>query len=41
MRLDDLIKSEVRGQQAYAADISIAPIRLDANENPFPLRRTP
>jgi len=33
----ELIKSEVRGQQAYAAGPSIAPIRLDANENPFPL----
>lgn len=37
MRLEDLIKKEVRGQKAYAAEISISPIRLDANENPFPL----
>lgn len=35
--LFELIKSEVRGQQAYAAGPSIAPIRLDANENPFSL----
>ena len=35
--LEGLIKSEVRGQQAYVAEKSILPIRLDANENPFPL----
>jgi histidinol-phosphate aminotransferase len=37
MRLDNLIKSQVRGQQAYAAETSILPVRLDANENPFSL----
>jgi histidinol-phosphate aminotransferase len=37
MRLDDLIKNEVRGQKAYVAETSILPIRLDANESPFPL----
>jgi histidinol-phosphate aminotransferase len=37
MHLDDLIKNEVRGQKAYVAETSILPIRLDANENPFPL----
>ena len=40
MRLDDLIKNEVRGQQAYVAEMSIypiGPVRLDANENPFSL----
>lgn len=35
--LFELIKSEVRHQQAYAAGVSLAPIRLDANENPFAL----
>ena len=37
MRLDDLIKNEVRGQKAYVAETSILPIRLDANESPFSL----
>ena len=36
-QLFDLIKSEVRGQKAYAAETLTAPIRLDANENPLPL----
>ncbi len=35
--LCDLIKSEVRGQKAYAAEILTAPIRLDANENSLSL----
>jgi histidinol-phosphate aminotransferase len=38
MRLENLIKSEVRGQKAYVAEISPLPIRLDANENPFSLQ---
>ncbi len=33
----DLIKEEVRGQKAYAAETLTVPIRLDANENPLPL----
>ena len=37
MRFENLIKSEVQGQKAYVAEASIVPIRLDANENPFPL----
>ncbi len=35
--LYNLIKEEIKGQRAYATGMSAAPIRLDANENPFSL----
>jgi len=36
--LINLIRPEVRGQEAYVADLSPCRIKLDANENPFLLR---
>lgn len=35
--LSDLIKKEVLALSAYAAETVACPVRLDANENPFPL----
>lgn len=37
MELNNIIRPEIIGQRAYHAGEAVCPVKLDANENPFPL----